>query len=302
MQILRKDTLLRISYSWLFLSLVFISCSDDPPPTPPPPEVKFNYVVLLDLSDRILQNGQIESDTNIISGLYDLFLEKLRNELYINTKDEFKILIADQNGQFPNNKIYDIEDELYINMEDVPISEKVKIRESKSSYLKKVGELYAEARFSEKPNDYKGANILGYLKNDFTNDRISGENTRNFLFILTDGYQYVANRKYNTIDDWDKVTDLSGVSVAVVELNPSGKEDDNELNRIKNAWENWLTKMNVANILLLNKQGNTRVKKKLIDFLSKKSILSLFKLHLKCFSDKISFKLCFQSFSFFCLL
>ena len=263
----------RVFSMLFFVSIISGSCGNGcttPPPLPPPKDLKYNYVILLDLSDRILQNGQIESDTSIISGLYDLFLEKLKDELYFNTKDEFKVLIAEQNKQFANNKIYKIQDSLYINMEDVPMREKKDIRNSKVNYLNNVRDLYKEARFSENPNDYKGANISGYLKNQFSNDTISGENTRNFLFILTDGYQYVADKNYRPIDNWASVTDLSDVSVAVVEINPLKNRGDDELNRVKDAWELWLSKMGAYDILLLNKQGNIKVKKQLANFVSKK--------------------------------
>src|SRR6188768_364291 len=60
---------------------------------------KHNYIILLDLSDRlIVQENQPVRDKEIISSLYALFEEKVKNELYIKSRDEIKVVIAPQMG------------------------------------------------------------------------------------------------------------------------------------------------------------------------------------------------------------
>ena len=50
--------------------------------------VNHNYIILLDLSDRlIVQQNQPERDKEIIRDLYSLFEEKVRKELYIKSGD-----------------------------------------------------------------------------------------------------------------------------------------------------------------------------------------------------------------------
>lgn len=275
-----------IIFSIFFIQCFLLSCSSEPTndadedgfsdvidkcPTIPNktnngcPYDRHNYIILLDLSDRILQKGQIERDTSIISGIYDSFLKKLKDELYFTNKDQFKVLIANQEAQFPTNAIFEIEDNLNVDMEEVPIQNKVKKRDSKGDYMKQVASLYKEARFSDNPNHYDGADIYGYLNQSFDNDRISGDFTENFLIILTDGYQYVKGSLYKPLGPFPEATDLSDVNVAVVELNPINKRSG-ELTGIKNAWTEWMEKMNVNTLLLLNKQGTKKLNKQLKDF------------------------------------
>src|ERR1700754_1185776 len=67
---------------------------------PPPP--KDNYIILLDLSDRILANNQqqVSKDLTVIRNLYGLFKFNLNKKdpshLYYALNDKLKILIAPQ--------------------------------------------------------------------------------------------------------------------------------------------------------------------------------------------------------------
>ncbi len=79
--------------------LLLVSCM------PPPEEkefstpVKHNYIILLDLSDRlIVQDNQPARDKELIRHLYTLFEERVRNQLYLRSRDEIKVVIAHQRG------------------------------------------------------------------------------------------------------------------------------------------------------------------------------------------------------------
>src|SRR6478736_6375844 len=84
----------------LLIALLLFSCKL------PKPElkknkarVKNNYIILLDLSDRlIVQDNQPERDKQIVKNLYTLFEEKVKRELYIKSRDEIKVVIAPQLG------------------------------------------------------------------------------------------------------------------------------------------------------------------------------------------------------------
>jgi len=55
-----------------------------------------NVIVLLDLSNRIAKPNQIEKDIAIIEGLLNTFGENQKKFGYITSKEEFKIIIANQ--------------------------------------------------------------------------------------------------------------------------------------------------------------------------------------------------------------
>jgi len=81
--------------------------------------VKHNYIILLDLSDRlIIQDNQPERDKELIKYIYTLFEERVRNQLYLRSRDEVRVVIAHQRGADLKSEIY--EDSLYINIENVP--------------------------------------------------------------------------------------------------------------------------------------------------------------------------------------
>lgn len=203
---------------------------------------QFNYIVVLDLSDRILVNGQTTRDKQVITSLYSLFLKKLKQEFFFNSTDKFKIVIPYQKDAIPNNKIAELENELYINVETVPIKERKILKDSIDVFANRLDLLYSEARISDNPNDYKGADIFGYIKNDIMIDMAIGENVKNFLFLVTDGYMY-AEGKTNGLDDWEKANDLSNVEVIMLELNPN-QDKLNEQELMVDTWDNWFSKMN----------------------------------------------------------
>src|SRR6187551_3086299 len=90
----------RITSRFIILAIVplVISCAL------PAPEkktrqlrTKHNYIILVDLSDRlIVQNDQAQRDKQIITELYSQFEEKVKKDLYIKSRDEIKVVIAPQ--------------------------------------------------------------------------------------------------------------------------------------------------------------------------------------------------------------
>ena len=108
-------------YSILFIITLIIICSACNPPAPPERKgltEKHNYIVLLDLSDRlIIQDDQATRDKSIIKALYDIFEQKVKKDLYIRSRDEIKVIIAPQRGSKLQREIF--EDKLYVNMESI---------------------------------------------------------------------------------------------------------------------------------------------------------------------------------------
>jgi len=102
----------------LIVTLTMAACKLPSPEKKNVHRVKHNYIVLLDLSDRlIVQQNQPERDKQIIKSLYGLFEEKVRKDLYIKSRDEIKVVIAPQTGS--GIKRDEFEDRLYINMQSL---------------------------------------------------------------------------------------------------------------------------------------------------------------------------------------
>ena len=133
-----------------------------------------------------------------------------------------------------------LEEDLYVNMSSIPLKEKKNIRETRSSFNKKLNELYGLAKFSDDPNEYKGADIHAYLRDNLQIDLSSASHTENKLIIITDGYMYVEDKSPG-IAHWDAIADLSGIQVAILEINPS-RESDNEFSRVEKAWTSWMNR------------------------------------------------------------
>lgn len=251
--VIRQISIIGIGAALFFL----LGCQEPDRKNTSGPRVKHNYVVLLDLSDRILQEGQIERDIAVIEGIYDNFLQRLKTQFYFPAIDEFKIVMAYQEDAVPSSQMYELEDELYINVESVPIDEKKLLRDTGRDFKKKIKELYKLARFSDDPNDYKGADIQGYLRDRLYSDIPKSDSVINFLIILTDGYQYVEG-KSRGIDEWPAVRDLREVNVMVVEMSPNLSLVQ-EKQRMVSAWQNWLESMNALSIKLETKNALTKV-------------------------------------------
>ena len=122
--------------------------------------VKHNYIVLLDLSDRlIVQANQPERDKEIIKELYNIFESRVKKNLYIKSRDEIKVVMAPQKGSKVNRE--EFEDRLYVNMDKIKnIYRKPKERERRNEFYANIDSLYKQAVFSKVPERYDGADIL----------------------------------------------------------------------------------------------------------------------------------------------
>ena len=156
-----------IRYSPVFIALLLLaSCMPPLEEKEIPMAVKHNYIILLDLSDRlIVQDDQPERDKELIKQIYTLFEEQVRNKLYLRSRDEIKVVIAHQRGADLRNEVY--EDSLYVNIENIPGVLRRKTEEKRRTiFYNNLDELYAQAIFSDDPRDFYGAGIWKYFYED----------------------------------------------------------------------------------------------------------------------------------------
>ena len=76
--------------------LNIFSCAP-PPEREVKPYIKHNYIVLLDLSDRlIIEKDQPERDKYLINEIYKAFEQKVRLGMYVRSTDKIRVVIAPQ--------------------------------------------------------------------------------------------------------------------------------------------------------------------------------------------------------------
>lgn len=234
-----------------------------------------NYVVILDLSDRIIQRiDQVDIDTNAIRGALEKFEIAVQRNLTVKSKDKFSIRIVNQkNSSLPSN-IY--ENSLSIDMAKYNAGEKaIRLNSFKSDFSTIVKTLYQQALIGNKNTDYAGADIWQYFNEQINNDLCSEYN--NHVLILTDGYfdfedkshginlQNSATvtapllRKMNS-PEWEKEAIDNNTGLIPVNLKVEAKwvvcgiqpkttcTDELEAKKLGYLWKKWLTQSGVKNV------------------------------------------------------
>jgi hypothetical protein len=216
-------------------------------------KVNHNYIILLDLSDRlIVQHNQPERDKEIIRDLYSLFEEKVRKELYIKSGDQIKVVMAPQLGAGIRRDVF--EDRLYVNMNSIKtVFRKLKEEDRKKDFYANLDTLYANAVFSKRPEDYNGADIWKYFYEDLKMDYSKDPLTENYLFILTDGYPIVGHNQNKLL----KVTnEFPNLHIVLLEAAP--REKDMEWDHIMSNWEEWFTRMDIKKYTMVKRGSITK--------------------------------------------
>ncbi len=236
-------------FAGLFL---FVSSCQTPQEKKNQLQTKHNYIILLDLSDRlIVQNEQPTRDKQLINHLYQEFEEKVKNSLYIKSRDEIKVVVAPQKGSNLRRDVF--EDRLYINMDNISmINRKKGEKERKENFMANLDSLYQEAIYSRTPEDYYGADIWKYFYEDLKVDYSRDTLVENYLFILTDGYPIVGKNQVKLQDVKQQFPDLH-----IVLLEASPRQKDLEWDRVMTVWEDWFNQIEINQYTMI-KRGAIR--------------------------------------------
>jgi hypothetical protein len=234
--------------------ILAVSCA------PPPPEdksitEKHNYIVLLDLSDRlIVQKDQPNRDKELLNYIYAQFEERVKKNLFIRSRDEIRVVIAPQKG----SGLYraEFEDKMYVNMDNIPAGlKRPKEEERRTRFLGAIDTLYQKAIFSKNPTDYYGADIWKYFYEDLKTDYSSDTLTKNFLFILTDGYPIVGKDLAKLQPVKNSFPDLK---IVLIEAAPRDK--DMEWDRIQELWQEWFNNMGIKDYQFIKRTAISKEK------------------------------------------
>jgi hypothetical protein len=246
---------------WLFgIIILGLNSCKTPPPEQKVIKEKHNYIILLDLSDRIIvQDDQINRDKEIIKHIYNLFQERVKKNLYIKSRDEIRVVIAPQSGS--GLKTQNFEDRLYINMKNIDLVKRRKLEAKRQNdFFGNIDTLYKEAKFSDVPTDYYGADIWKYFYENLQVDYSVDTLTKNFLFILTDGYPVVGENREKLKPIKDRYPELY---VVLVEAAPWDKEGEWD-NQTK-LWSDWFNEIGITHYTLIKRMAISKEKEQITD-------------------------------------
>lgn len=246
-----------------FIIALILSCNPPAPKRLNQTPVKNNYIILLDLSDRIIvQPNQPERDKEIISYIYNLFEEHVKKNLYIKARDEIRVVIAPQRGVNLPTDVF--EDRLYINMDNIKIVfRKSREDERRKAFMANLDTLYQKAVFSKNPEDYYGADIWQYFYEDLRYDYVKDTLTKNYLFILTDGYPIVGRNTRKLQPIKTRYPDLYTV---IVEAAP--REKDMEWDHIMDMWSVWFDEIQIPHYTIIKRQAISKEKEMIADIVN----------------------------------
>lgn len=256
---------------------VFNSCDIFPPP---PLETKNNYIILLDLSDRIdpsLHPQQIQSDLNIVNLLFSFFEQDVKKVSSLVSKDEFHIFVAPQKNM--SQDVLTLQKQLELNMEATPIARrKNAIPNFRKALEPNLKNLYNYALVGKaNSQNYAGADIWKFMNDDLQNllKKDTGNvKVNNYLFIITDGYIYFESvaqsgklkqnhrfsdcsfipqirsnfEHYMEKEDYGLIPvkkTFPNLKAMVLQINPK-QEHALEYDMLKAIWEKWLREMKIS--------------------------------------------------------
>src|SRR5450432_1562047 len=267
-----------------------------------PPPLKENYIILLDLSDRILYNNQqqVPKDIAVIKSIYGVFKSKLDakdpTHLYYNLNDKLKLLIAPQ--RTTPKTLYDMVGNLRIDMSAEQPDKKTRIvDETEKSFNTVLPEIYKQAVIGNNSNAYSGADIWKYFNEDLS-DALE-KDVQTTLFILTDGYMDLAkteerpaqNNRFASCSqiinmlkkfpDWEtKFTEgdygllpiakkFANLKVVLLQVNP--KDDwTSEYSLLTKIWGKWFTEMGISNYRFIKNDNINEVRESMEKFMDVK--------------------------------
>ena len=270
--LIKKSILGLFQIAWL--SLIILAGCSNPSPKNVSKVRQHNYIILLDLSDRIILNkDQTSRDEQLIKTIYKLFAKKVQSSLYIKSKDQIKILIAPQKATpIP---VEDFENKFYINMSKIKAKDRrPKEEERQKFFFNSLDVLYDKAKFSNTPTDYKGADIWKYFNEDLERDLLKDSLSENFIFIFTDGYMFIEGKQEEYANEWKTVGKrFPNLKVMLLEATPH--DIDGEWNRMQEVWAKWFQEMDIKDPILIKRGAINKIQDEIAAFLNTSQITNV---------------------------
>lgn len=154
--------------------------------TVPKPGRPVNYVVLLDLSDRLLAPDQARRDAALVQAVFAQFEKRVRAQFIINARDRFRVVIAPQRGiRYQTEPFMDA---LYLDLSTTNLAQKrQRLDALRADLPRQLAQLYALALTNKRQaGDFAGCDLWQYANEQLPTDL--DPTYDNTLVVLTDGY------------------------------------------------------------------------------------------------------------------
>ncbi len=256
-----------------------------------------NVIVLLDLSDRITEAGQLEKDQEIIKAVLDVFQDNQKRFGFINSKDRLRVAIAPEPGVTAIAN-----DRLTLDMSTTVKGKKVSQSKGKPAFDEmreefevELSDLYAKAA----ENLNTGADLYTFFCTTLPVSFLEDSDKITKVIVLTDGYLYFNKKfqkkrpsgtymdesqvaKQRKAKDWEVYfdkhklalkacnKDLDQVEVLILEVASKFQgQSVNEFDIVSHYWSEWFSAMGVeASIYPQNHQVSS-IKGYIKDFLER---------------------------------
>lgn len=245
-----------------------------------------NYIVLLDLGDRVVYNNetQVPKDIELVKSIYSIFTARLTakdtSRHYYSQRDKLKLLGA-PNWVYAN-----------LDLAAEPPGKRALATDKMEETLGFIlPDIYKGVITGTTGTTYNGASIWNYFDEHLAGDLV--KNGTNTLFILTDGYMSLRNtaerpaqknrfascaqivNALKDAPDWqDQFTRgdyglipiskkmPANLQVVVMQVSPrqGWPAEDSLLTKI---WDKWFTEMGVSNYQLIKDDSTQKVKSRL---------------------------------------
>ncbi len=156
--------------------------------------IRQNFLILLDISDRILVSGQVQEDTMAIFRAMDCFGALASRKLYILSKDRLRVAILPQQNAAVRPEDYD--ERLTLDVSRIPIADRAATVPQRLADMKAaVAEVYRKSLGKSRREEFEGARLWAYFNQTLTDDcpptaTIDGKQRPNHsrVLVVTDGY------------------------------------------------------------------------------------------------------------------
>ncbi len=266
--------------------MIFVACKGDVQALKSTTVKPTNIIVILDVSDRLEKNGQIDRDIKIVEYIVNRFKDefvKKHLKKYMKTKPyphRLTFAVPEQPVPVPEQseseqpKPYRIPSgtmkklKIRSSGEIVAMSE---IKKQTDALKEDIKELY---KYVQKDNPYTGADIWTWFHKDAEN--YLQKDFQNYIICLSDGYlkftpeieerlrpgEFMEIGKFREDPDWEKnITHLLStgkdfqdhdVTFMMMEINlhrdkTTGRTFPQDFDIIKAHWEHWLKDMGITN-------------------------------------------------------
>jgi hypothetical protein len=216
------------------------------------------------LSDRVLNENQLDYDVAQIKLIFDKFKKKAKQNLIITSKDRFVVKIIRQKGSTLNVDYY--ENILQLRLDQLSIKDKnKKLEELDAKLVQTLTKLKKDAIQGENTNDYAGVDLWSFLNNN--KSVLATKGYENNIIIMTDGYldfensthvikednQYTGTKFLRTLkgNNWKELAIKEEIGILPIPidfeanwiisgLKSKDERDLYQLSKIKYFWDKWV--------------------------------------------------------------